>query len=82
MKCPEAKINDIKKMVRDNIIKEAGNKRNEVKGGQSCGVVDSSIRLISQDLNIEIMIGDSHSMLKNHNLAMTIMDLLIDELIK
>lgn len=56
--------------------------KEEPKGGQSCGIMYSGIRLYSEELDCEIMIGTNRSQLKNYDTAMTVMEMLIDDYLK
>ena len=70
-------IEKIKERVRKNIKKLPY--KEEPKGGQSCGVIYTGIRLFSEELGAEVMIDFSRSQLKNYDYAMTIMNLIIDD---
>jgi protein subunit release factor A len=56
--------------------------KEEVKGGQSYGIIYCGIRLYSEELDCEVMINLSRSQLKNYDTAMTIMQMLIDDYVK
>jgi protein subunit release factor A len=51
-------------------------------GGQSCSVIDSSVKLIHKDLGFEIKSNGSKSQLKNLKFAMTVFELYLDEFYK
>ena len=53
----------------------------EVKGGQHCGV-SSGVTLYCEDYEIEISIHAHHSQYRNLQLAITLMELALDDLIK
>ena len=55
---------------------------NPKMGGQSCGLPQQKVRLVNEELNVAVEIGTHRSQLKNHELAMTIMELIIEDLIK
>jgi len=48
-------------------------------GGQSYGHIDSTVRLIHDDLNFEIKVDGGRSQLKNFKFAVTIFELFIEE---
>jgi len=51
-------------------------------GGQSCGTPNYPVILTSEDLELEITIGYHRSQLRNRELALTLFDLVLDDLIK
>ena len=51
------------------------------KGGQHCGI-PCKTTLVSEDMSIKISVGFHRSMLKNKELAHTLFELALDELIK
>ena len=65
--------NKIKKM-----IKFEDGRKDCVGGGQSCGMIDTSIDLILEELDIRIHVGISRSQLKNRELAMKMLDIVLD----
>jgi protein subunit release factor A len=73
-------VQEIKESVRKNLKKLPS--RAEQKGGQTTGYMHPGIRLYCEELDCEVMIGCHRSQLNNYDLAMTIMDILIDENIK
>lgn len=73
-------LEERKELIRKNIKSEAWPPVS--RGGQQVGLGPSGIKLTSEDLDIEIIISHHRSRLKNHELAMTLMELAIDDLIK
>lgn len=51
-------------------------------GGQSCGMPNYPVTLISDDFSIKITVGYLRSQLKNKQLAMDLFELALMELIK
>ena len=51
-------------------------------GGQSCGIMPSTVIAKHEDLGIEIKIKCHRSTHKNRELLQTVFDLLFDELVK
>jgi hypothetical protein len=76
----EKTIEEVKKELLDNVIITTPSRA--FAGGQSCGMVDWSVKLYQGDLDITISIGNFHSIRENKSLAMTLMELAIDEVIK
>jgi hypothetical protein len=70
---------DIKKIVLANIKIENYKPKT---GGQTCGVMESRIILYSEELDLRIEFGYHRSQLKNAELAHTLFELVLDELIK
>jgi hypothetical protein len=74
-------------MDKDKIIKELMGKiikktyPPEIKGGQHAGV-SSGVTLYCEELEIEISIHAHHSQYRNLQLAITLMELALDDLIK
>lgn len=69
-----------KEEIRNNI--KWSSKQPKSTGGQSCGMPNYPVILISENLDFEITIGYHKSQLKNKMLAMTLFELALDELIK
>ena len=73
-------LDQIKSEIRSRLIKS--HKDMNQGGGQRVSICHSQITVYSPDLDISIVIGTNRSQLKNVDLAYTLMDLAIDELIK
>ena len=56
--------------------------RSNVTGGQSCGMMDTGITLISEETGVNISISCYRSSLKNKELALILFQLAIDEILK
>lgn len=69
---------EIKKEVWDKLVKKSYPEK--PFGGQHAGVT-SGVSLYSEDLGVEINIETSRSQYKNLQLATTLMDLAIDEVL-
>ena len=54
----------------------------ELKGGQHCGMPVYTTTLVSEELSVQITVGYHRSTLKNSELAMTLFELALDELVK
>ena len=76
----DAHIEEIKESIRKNIKWEV--KYSTPKGGQTTGKVDSTQVLYSEELNIRIEVGSKKSTIKNRDLALTLFELAMDEIIK
>lgn len=78
----ENNINKIKEELIKNLtwLKQSGSPL--VKGGQSCGVLRSDVTLYCEELDIKITIGYHKSVIKNKELALTLFELAMDDLIK
>ena len=71
-------LNAAKKHIRDNaVISQKPFK----KGGQQCGIPNMPVIIESEELSVKIEIGYHRSALKNKELAKTIFELIIDELV-
>lgn len=69
--------------VRKNILSKAIFKpKKQNLGGQSCGVMDTSVHLVSEDTGFEIKISEYRSQIKNKQLALTLFELYLQETIK
>lgn len=73
-------INEIKQQIKNNVKWES--ERPKVTGGQSFGMISYSVILISEELDIKITIGYYRSQFKNKELAFTLFELVLDELIR
>lgn len=51
-------------------------------GGQQCGVMTRECNLISEDLSLEIKFSYHRSQLKNKEMLKTILELVVDQLIR
>jgi len=69
-----------KQWLRDQVKWEVINP--EKPGGQSCGIPQYRQVLISEDLAIRIEVGYHRSTIKNRELAMTLFDLAMDDIVK
>ena len=70
---------EIKQQIKNNVKWDS--ERPKGTGGQSCGVSYYPVILISEEMNIKITIGYHRSQLKNKDLAFTLFELALDELI-
>jgi len=70
-------IEQRKQLIRDKY--EKFNPNPVITGGQSCGVITSSVGLKSDALGISIMVSLNPSQLKNLNLAQKLMDIALDD---
>ena len=73
-------INEVKQQIKNNVKWDS--ERPKVTGGQSCGMPAYPVILISEELNIKIIIGYHRSQFKNKELAFTLFELALDELIR
>lgn len=73
-------IEEVKKEIIDSV--EWGQKKPEFTGGQSCGIPNYPVILRSDILDFEITIGYHRSSYKNKQLAYTLFELALDELIR
>jgi len=73
-------IEEIKNKIKANI--EWGKKTPPHTGGQQCGVPRCPVTLKSEDLNLEITIGYHRSQLRNKELAFTLFELALDDLVR
>ena len=74
------KIEKYKQEIRQNIKWKVENPTK--LGGQQCGTPLRPVILESEELNIEIKIGYYRSNYQNKELALTLFDLTLDDLIK
>lgn len=72
----------IKKYLTDNLVWSHGGITPDCKGGQSCGIINTEETLYSEELSIKITIGYHRSWSKNRELALTLFELAMDDLIK
>lgn len=73
-------INEVKQHIKNNVKWEVTNPHK--LGGQSCGMPRRKQKLISDEMNITIEIGYERSALKNRELAFTLFDIALDELVR
>jgi len=73
--------NEIIKTLKDNLIIRL-EPSNNLPGGQQVGVTQYSVVVECEELDASIKIGYHKSQLKNKELALSLMDLVIDDLIK
>ena len=52
------------------------------RGGQSCGMINPEVTLYSEDFGIKITVCSHKSKFKNKELALTLFELAMDDLIK
>lgn len=71
-------IEEAKQQIRNNIKWST----DRPLGGQQVGLCRSTVVLFSEDLDIKISIGYYRSSLKNKELAMTLFELTLDEIVK
>lgn len=73
-----------KEEVKQKIISEIkwGDKNPQKLGGQSCGFHHHIPTLISESMGIEISIGYYRSSLKNKEMALTLFELVLDEIVR
>ena len=73
-------IEEIKQQIRDNVkivvVKPIKN------GGQTAGLMHHDIKLVSEELSLEITFSYHRSMYKNKEFLKTIFELTLDELVK
>lgn len=51
----------------------------EIKGGQTCGIINAGSALICEELEFKIYCNGSRSQMKNRNFCMTVFELYLDE---
>lgn len=68
---------ELKEQIKKNVIF----KGNEVLGGQSCGVPIPKAHLISEEIGIEIVVSNYRNSFKNRELAFTLFELALDEIV-
>lgn len=73
-------ITELKEKIKADI--KWGIKRPPIMGGQQCGMPNYPVVLISEELNLEITLGYYRSNSGNKELAFTLFELALDELIK
>lgn len=71
---------ETKQQIKDNI--KWGSKKPQSVGGQQCGMPSYPVILTSEELDFEITIGFYRSQLKNKELAFTIFELVLEDLVK
>ena len=72
----------IKKLLTENIVWSMGGITPDCKGGQSCGIMNSEVTLYSEELTIKITVGYHRSIVSNKELALTLFELAMEDLIK
>lgn len=70
----------LKEKLITSLKKESSNSHKY--GGQSCGLPSNKVILISDELNCRIEVGYHRSQIKNHEDAMLLMELYIDEILE
>lgn len=73
-------INETKELIKRNIRWVVDPHR--PLGGQSCGVTPTKVKLVSEDLDLEITVGHCRSQIKNKEFAFTLFELALDDIIK
>lgn len=73
-------MNEIKQQIKNNV--EWDSKRPKVTGGQQCGMPSYPVILKSEELDLEIIVGYHVSQLKNKELAFTLFELALDDLVR
>lgn len=73
-------INEVKQQIKNNVKWEVINPHRP--GGQSCGMPQLKQKLISEEMDITIEVGYKRSALKNRELAFTLFELALDELVR
>lgn len=73
-------ITEVKQQIKNNVKWDS--ERPKVTGGQSCGMPLYPVVLISEELDIKITIGYHRSQFKNKQLAFTLFELALDELVR
>lgn len=71
---------ELKEEIKKNVKWDT--KRPPVMGGQHCGMPTYPIILRSEELDLEITIGYHRSNIKNEELAYTLFELALDEIVK
>jgi hypothetical protein len=67
--------------LKEQIKRSVTFKRAESFGGQSCGMPITKAHLISDEIGVEIVVSNFRSNLKNRELAFTLFELALDEII-
>ena len=73
---------DMAKVRKDILSKVIFKPKEQKQGGQTCGVIDTSVHLVSEDTGFEIKISEYRSQIKNKQLALTLFELYLQETIK
>lgn len=73
-------LSEIKQQIKNNAKWES--KRPPVAGGQQCGMPSYPVILKSEELDLEITVGYHRSQLKNKELAQTLFELALDDLVR
>ena len=71
-------IEELKEQIKKNVVF----KRNEMPGGQSCGMPICKAHLISEEIGVEIVVNNYRNNFRNRELAFTLFELALDELIR
>lgn len=71
-------LQEVKEQVKKNVIF----KKNEMPGGQTCGLPMAKAHLISEDIDVEIIVNHHRSILKNKELAFTLFELALDDIVR
>jgi hypothetical protein len=70
---------EIKNKLISTLRKESPNDNRY--GGQMCGLPSNKVILISDDMNVRIEVGYHRSQIRNHEDAMMLMELYIDDIV-
>ena len=73
-------LSEIKQQIKNNVKWDS--KRPPVMGGQQCGMPSYPVILKSEELDLEITVGYHRSQLKNKELAFTLFELALDDLVR
>lgn len=73
---------EIKKELKESLLIEYYNTDNRKSGGQHVSLPRTGVRVYCSEIGIEIKLTLYRSSLQNRELALTLMDLAIDEAIK
>jgi len=71
-------IEELKEQIKKNVVF----KRNEMPGGQSYGMPICKAHLISEEIGVEIVVNNYRNNFRNRELAFTLFELALDELIR
>lgn len=71
-------LQEVKEQIKKNVVF----KNNEMPGGQTCGLPISKTHLISEDIDVEIIVNHYRSTLKNRELAFTLFELALDDIVR
>ena len=73
-------VEAIKKRIIDNVKWKTG--REHLPGGQAVTICDTTIRLVSDELNLEIVYGCNRSQIKNKEEAYKLFEQVLNDKIK